>query len=262
MGGVIVDDEDGEDIVRAKHADLFAKWNIQCPLHSAEIRNKAKGFRWVRKLAPDKQNEFLGDIGKLVTSPELTAIACVIDRPGYDARYREKYGRQPWHPSKTAFTVVVERAMKHARAKNAKLRVLVERSDRDTDKMLRGYYDALRTGGHPFDQANAAKYSPLTPEQCRETLYEFRAKEKSSPLIQIADLALWPICIGGYEPQNFAYKVLKDAGTLIDSQLAPHEIAERGIKYSCWDLENAKPKKPEPSLSTGSGQPPLGDLVG
>ena len=112
--------------------------------------------------------------------------------------------------------------------------------------MIRGYYDALRAGGHPFDHANAAKYAPLTADEFRETLYEFRTKEKSSPLMQIADIVLWPICIGGYDRSNFAYNVLREAGTLIDSRLNDDEREERGIKYSCWDLE---PKKPKPDLA-------------
>lgn len=260
LGGVLVsDDEDGEDIARSRHEALRAKWSLETPLHSAEIRNKAKNFHWLRGLPEEKRNEFLGDVGRLATDPVLTAIACVIDRPGYNARYRERYGRERWLLCKTAFSVVVERAAKHARAAKAKLRVLVERSDRDTDRMLRGYYDDLRSKAHPFDSANASKYSPLTPDEFHETLYEFRAKEKSSPMMQIADLVLWPICIGGYDGTNKAYQMLRAARTLIDCRLSSSEIDERGIKYSCWELE---PKRPEPDLSTGLGQPPKGDLVG
>jgi hypothetical protein len=261
LGGVMVsDDEEGEDAVRTAHRDVCAKWEITQALHSAEIRSKSKNFRWVRNLTDDKRDEFMRDIGVLATHPKLTAIACVIDRPGYDHRYREKYGRERWLLCKTAFTVVVERAVKHARAQGAKLRVLVERSDRETDRMLRGYYDDLRKCGHPFDARNASRYEPLTADQLHETLYEFRAKEKTSPLMQVADLVLWPICIGGYDSSNRPYNMLKTAGTLIDCQLVEADIPERGIKYSCWDLQ--PPKNPKPDLSTGLGQPPKGDLVG
>lgn len=237
---MVSDDESGEDVVRARRDEFCKKWGVTCELHSSEIRNKAKGFRWVRHLPPEKQTEFLTDVGRLVTDPALVAIACVIDRPGYNARYRERYGRERWLLCKTAFTVVVERAIKHARSVGAKLRVLVERSDRDTDRMLRGYYDALRNEGHPFNAENAQRYAPLTTEQFRETLYEFRTKEKSSPLMQIADLVLWPICIGGYDSTNAAYRMLADARTLIDCRLAPEDVQERGIKYSCWELQSPK----------------------
>jgi hypothetical protein len=127
----------------------------------------------------------------------------------------------------------------------------IERSRRTT---------ALRTAGHPFDQVNASKYVPLEAEVFRATLYEFRPKAKTSPPMQLADLVLWPMCMGGYDPHNVPYLSLRNAGTLIDTRLATTEIDERGIKYSCWDL--VAPKKPKPDLSTGLGQPPKGDLVG
>lgn len=258
LGGVMVDDEAGEEAVRARHDKLCEKWQLQTSLHSSEIRNKAKSFRWLRDLSPEKRDEFLADIAELVTSPELVAIACVIDRPGYNARYREKYGRARWLLCKTAFTVVVERATKYARSRRSKLRVLVEKSDQQTDRMLRAYYDDLRANGHPFDVASASRYTPLMAHEYRDTLYEFRTKAKTSPLLQISDLALWPICVGGYDTSNYAYRTLKTAGTLIDSRLRAEEVMERGIKYSCWQ----SPKKPEPDLATGLGQPPKGDLVG
>lgn len=259
LGGVLLRERD-EDAVRAAHATLCAKWKIEHPLHSHEIRGRSKNFRWLGARSIEERSEFLADIGALATRAELLAIACVIDRPGYNARYREKYGRDRWLLCKTAFTVVVERAVKQARRDGAKLRVLVEKSDKKTDRMLEGYYNALRTSGHPFDQANASRYAPLDAEAFRETLYEFRPKAKTSPPMQLADLVLWPMCIGGYDPTNAPYVALRNAGTLLDTRLDESEIDERGIKYSCWDLVG--PKKPEPDLSIGLGQPPKGDLVG
>lgn len=243
MCGVMVrDDEQNEDVVRKRHEDLVAKWKLvdsdgdPVPLHSHPIRNMTGEFRRLRSLEPAKLKEFYDDIGKLTTSPELTAIGCVIDRPGYNARYRERYARARWLLCKTAFTVVVERAVKHARRQGLKLRVLVERSDRETDAMLRGYYDDLRANGHPFDATSASKYTPLDAPDYASTLYEFRAKGKSSPLVQIADLVAWPMCIGGYDPNNLPFRVLQEAGVLIDSKLPPEEVEERGTKYSCWEL--------------------------
>jgi hypothetical protein len=194
--------------------------------------------------------------------PELAATACVIDRPGYNHRYREKYGRARWLLCKTAFTVVVERSAKFARDSGCRLRVYVEKSDRRTDRTLRGYYDELRAVGHPFDATSAAKYIPLTAAELRETLYEFKTKDKSSPLMQLADLLLWPMCIGGYDRDNRAYAALRTAGTLIDCKLAPQDLTRKGIKYSCWDLELERRKNRSPIETTGLGQPPLGDLMG
>jgi hypothetical protein len=152
---------------------------------------------------------------------------------------------------KTAFTVVVERSAKFARDSGRKLRIYVEKSDKTTDRLLRDYYDELRTTGHPFDVASASKYVPLTPAELRETLYEFKTKDKSSPLMQVADVLLWPMCIGGYDPSNRSYIALKDAGTLIDCKLAPEELPHKGIKYSCWDLELGRRKDQSPIGRSG-----------
>lgn len=235
MGGILLRDED-EDVVRAKHASFCAEWAIDYPLHSTEIRASSKNFKWVNTLPPARRGQFMEGLGTLVTSEELTALACVIDRPGYNHRYTARYGRQRWLLCKTAFNVVVERAAKYARSRGCRLRVFVEKSDKETDEMLRSYYDHLRTHGHPFDGDAAAKYAPLTAGELAHTLYDFKTKAKSSPPMQLADLCLWPICMGGYTPTNRAYDALRRAGTLIDSKLEPGEVVERGIKYSCWEL--------------------------
>jgi len=245
-------DED-EDVLRAAHAALCLKWQIAGPLHSSEIRSKSDGFRWLRVLPPEKHAEFMADITALATRTELTAIACVIDRPGYNHRYLARYGGDRWELCKTAFSIVVERSAKYARELGRRLRVNIERSDKKTDRLIQRYYDELRGSGHPFDTGNAAKYGPYVATDFAETLYEFRTKNKSSPPLQIADLCLWPMCLGGYRPDNPPYLALKNAGTLIDAKLAPSDVESRGIKYSCWDLqEQAKaahamaPEKPEP----------------
>ena len=233
MGGVLLREAD-EDALRAKHATLCQKWSITYPLHSAEIRSRSKRFTWLGTLVADRFSEFMAD---LATSVELTAVACVIDRPGYNARYRDKYGRQRWSLCKTTFNIVVERAAKFARERGSPLRVFVEKSDKETDKRLRGYYDEMRATGHPFDSGNASKYSPLTAAEFAATLYDFKVKDKTSPPMQVADLCLWPMCIGGYDPTNTPYVALKAAGTLIDCKIPLEEIAARGIKYSCWELQ-------------------------
>lgn len=267
IGGVMLREED-EDSWRAAHAALCAKWPISAPLHSSEIRSKKDSFRWLRGLSAEQYAELMADLTALATRPELTAIACVIDRPGYNQRYLAKYGQDRWELCKTAFSIVVERSAKYARALGRRLRVNIERADKKTDRLIRGYYDELRGAGHPFDAAHAAKYAPLTSAELAAVLYEFRTKDKTSPPIQIADICLWPMCFGGYRPDNLAYRALQDAGTLIDTKLPPDEVESRGIKYSCWELQTARaapsmaPEKPEPGEAPGSGQPPLGDLVG
>ncbi|TCM78506.1 uncharacterized protein DUF3800 [Rhizobium sp. BK068] len=130
----------------------------------------------------------------------MVGIACTVDRPGYCGRYLEQYKQNPWMLCKTAFTVVVERAAKYAIAQGMKLRVHPERCNKAEDANLEGYYKALKAEGMPFAKDNSDKYGPLTPEQLTQTLYEFKTKQKTSPMAQLADLYLWPICMGGITP--------------------------------------------------------------
>ena len=65
---------------------------------------------------------FYEDLYQLLRAAPVTGLACVIDRPGYNARYREKYGRQRWSLCKSAFTISVERAAKYARSLDCRLR--------------------------------------------------------------------------------------------------------------------------------------------
>jgi hypothetical protein len=160
----------------------------------------------------------------------------VIDRPGYNSRYLEKYGRNRWSLCKTAFAVAVERATKFAIRSGRRLRVLIERSDRKTDGWIRDYYEDLKVAGAPFADETSQKYAPLASEDFTKSLYELRLKNKSSPMIQIADLYLWPMCIGGYDPANRPLVRLKNDRRLIDCVLSEQAIGLEGIKYSCWDL--------------------------
>lgn len=237
LGGVMLRQLD-EEAVRSRHAAFCEKWSVSAPLHSSEIRSKSKAFRWLKNLKPDKHSAFMTDLGVLATATEFTAIACVIDRPGYNHRYAAKYGQNRWSLCKTAFHIVVERGAKFARDHGCKLRVLVEKSDPKTDRMLEGYYDSLRNDGLPFDQSVSSKYAPLTAGEFRETLYEYRTKNKTSPVMQLADLCLWPMCIGGYDRENRAISAMRDAGILIDCKISRTDLPTRGIKYSCWDLRS------------------------
>lgn len=252
LGGIMVRDAD-QGSVEDAHRALCEKWNITYPLHSCEIRARIDSFHWLAKLKRKKLEAFWHDVGQLVTSAPITAIACVVDRPGYNARYLTEYGRKRWTLCKTAFNVVVERAAKWARRHNCRLRVCVERSDPGTDSRVQGYYEALRDTGQPFDKERSGKYSPLAPDDFAETLYEFRKKDKTSALMQIADIALWPMCIGGYDDKNKSFCAMQAAGTLINCRLREDEVGLEGIKYSCWDLQDArKDQSPDKSELRGS----------
>ncbi|MEM9492664.1 MAG: DUF3800 domain-containing protein, partial [Myxococcota bacterium] len=199
LGGVLIREAD-EPRLRAMHSDLCRRWNIDYPLHSSEIRARAENFRWLGQVSQERRTAFYEDIKQLVTAPEITATACVIDRPGYNNRYKEKYGCNRWSLCKTAFNILVERCAKYARSEGCRLRILFEASDKKTDRRLKQYYKGLLADGLPFDKARSSRYEPLNVDNLRSVLYGFKTKEKQSPLMQLADLCLWPICIGGYEP--------------------------------------------------------------
>jgi hypothetical protein len=234
LGGVLVREED-ETEARLLHANLIAKWEITTPLHSSEIRSQNEDFFWLRGKTKAEQAEFYEDLYCLMRDAPVTGIACVIDRPGYNARYAQKYNENPWMLCKTSFSVVVERAAKFAISQGRKLRVLPEKCNKPEDTALSSYYQELRTEGLPFDAGNSGKYAPLSKEEFGATLYDLKFKAKSSPMAQFADLYLWPVCMGGYHRGNMPYKRLLEDGKLIECLVSPDQHPTLGSKYSCFE---------------------------
>ena len=144
---------------------------------------------------------------------------------------------------KTAFNIGVERAAKYARHNGARLRVYVEKSNREVDARMDGYYKSLMRDGLPFDEAGSARYQPLTADQFKSTLVEFQVKPKITKLMQIADLALWPVCQGGYNRAHRAYRDLYENGKILDS-LCTKDSPIFGVKYSCFELQAPKNESP------------------
>lgn len=204
------------------------------PLHSYEIRNKSDSFRWLKNLPDVELHDFYQGISDLLKSLPIVVAGCVVHRPGYNNRYFDQYGERRWKLCRTAFNIAVERAAKYASHHEGRLRVYVERTDRKTEAQLKQYFEQLKEGGAPFNAATSAKYSPLNAEALGKTLYEFKVKTKASDLMQIADLCLWPICSGGYQPQNKSLALLREHGKLLDSHCSESNGLQ-GIKYSCFD---------------------------
>ena len=234
LGGVLINEED-EAEPRKLYSDFCSRWSINYPLHSVEIRHSTGRFTWLKRDGGE-YGKFMNDLTRTLLAMDVLGLACVIDRPGYDARYREAYGRRQWHLCQTAFAIAVERATKFARRDGRKLRVMPERSSRSDEERLVRYYNGLRTVGPPFENVQSAQYGPLTSTEFAETLHEIRFKSKSSPMGQIADLFLWPMAIAGYDPTNRAYVALRDAGRLIECRLSAGEINTCGSKYSCFEV--------------------------
>jgi hypothetical protein len=132
LGGFLMKEVDG-GVIRTLHAEFCEKWGIKYPLHSYDIRLMDKRFSWLRTASVTDRGQFMRDLSAMLTKIPVIGYAAVVDRPGYNKRYRAKYGRQTWNLCQTAFSVICERAAKRARAYDCKLRVYVEEGDKTAD---------------------------------------------------------------------------------------------------------------------------------
>lgn len=180
----------------------------------------------------------------LLSLPIIT-IACIVDRPGYLARYKEKFREQLWLMCKTAFTILVERAAKYVDEQGGAMEIYFEQSGKKEDRDLIAYMRDLKTRGLDFDKGSSGPYTPLRSDDFKRLcLGKPYRKTKTTPMIQIADLVLYPMAKAGYMPNYRPYTRLKAAGKLIDTHLPEDAVGARGIKYSCFD----SPKQQKPSL--------------
>lgn len=239
LGGVIVCEED-EEGARKLHKSFCEKWKIDYPLHSVRIRGRTKRFAWLERLQHKERESFFEDLSRMLADAPIVGLACVVDRPGYDQRYRVKYGKRRWALCKTAFTIACERAAKFARFRDRKLRIFVEETDRQSDQKIREHYAGLRAEGMPFANETSSKYGPLSQAELSETLHELRFKRKSSAMIQLADLYLYPLARAGYDEAYRPFSILRENGKLIDCVLEADALPSEGIKYSCFDWKNRK----------------------
>lgn len=234
IGGILVKASDKSSIEAAMDA-FRMRWPQMGahPLRSYDIRNKTERFRWLSQLDETSLTAFYEDLTAMIAGLPIVVTGCVVHRPGYNQRYLQQYGPRRWKLCKTAFHIAVERAAKYAMFHGARMRVYVERSDKVTEKQLKGYYDEMRQTGQPFNVQTSAKYQPMPANQLRQTVYDFGVKTKESQLMQLADLVLWPICRGGYVPDDRVYGLLKSNGKLLDAHCTQANGLQ-GIKYSCF----------------------------
>jgi hypothetical protein len=158
LGGYLAKEED-EGIIRTAHAKFCEQWGITYPLHSYDIRASTRDFTWLGRLEAREHTRFMRSLAEMLLSFPVIGHGCIIDRPGYNHRYRAMYGRQTWMLCRTAFAVVCERAAKHARRNGCKLRVYVEEGDKSADDKIREYYKSLRMEGMPFAADRSARYA-------------------------------------------------------------------------------------------------------
>ena len=138
---------------------------------------------------------------------------------------------------KTAYSILIERAAKFARSQGASLEVFFEEAGKHEDRNMVEYHRNLKSGGMPFDDKNSSSYSSLSNVDFSETvLGDPKRLTKKSPLIQFADLYLYPLVKGGYDQQYSPYCELKNANRIVDTIIADDKVASCGIKYSCFEL--------------------------
>lgn len=232
LGGILVNEEDIDGLIAAYKA-FRETWKIDYPLHSYKIRGGREEFGWLKK--PENAAEFLPALEAFLLSLPIIGIAAVVHRPGYVERYQEIYRDRMWMMCKTSYSVLIERSAKFARSRHRRLRVFFEGAGPIEDGDILAYAKALKKEGMPFDRQNSAAYGALSPDEFRQlVLGEPRRRTKATPMIQIADLVLYPMAKAGYDPTYKPYRKLMEHGRLIDALLDPKDIPTLGIKYSCF----------------------------
>jgi len=233
LGGILLRESDIDGIIAA-HKDFCREHDISYPLHSWSIRGGRKEFGWLK--TPEKAGIFMASLEDYLLSLPVVAIACIIHRPGYVARYKDKYRDRLWYMCKTAFSILIERAAKYVDEQGGAMEVYFEQCGKKEDRDIIRYMRELKAGGQEFNQDTSRQYAPFGPEDFRRIcLGKPIRKTKKTPMIQIADLVLFPMAKGGYNPSYRPYEKLRGAGKLIDCHLAEVDIPLRGIKYSCFD---------------------------
>ncbi len=167
----------------------------------------------------------------------VVGFATVIDRPGYNKRYREKYGDQRWLMCKTAYTILVERVCKFVDAQRGSLAIRFEETGKMEDRALIGYAKDMKRTGAPFDAANSQHYAALGAADYKRIIEgePRRVTKRYSPSIQVADLYLYPMVKAGYDAGYRPWNKFFTAGKVIDALLKPEDRPTLGVKYSCFD---------------------------
>lgn len=236
MGGVLIN-RGHEQIIEALVLNFKKRWNIavDIPLPGSEIRSKKNNYDWLGKLSEVEYQQFMEDLTQTIVACPIIVHACVISRHGYLKRYSEKYGEDTWEMMKSAFTILVERAAKYVATQNGTLMVYFEAAGKKEDRLIKSYFNELRSQGHPFDTVRANKYSPLSADDLSSLLRGIDSKGKKNSIMQISDLCLYPVVTSKTNPNNQAFLSIKTANLLADCDLESNFVDSLGVKYYCFD---------------------------
>lgn len=236
LGGVLVKRAD-EKLIEDRVKEFKQRWQIDedTPLHGNEIRSKKKRFAWLGKLSDADRTRFMEDLTDTISSLPIIVHACVVSRQGYLDRYSARYGEDTWEMMKSAFSILVERSAKYIADQGESIMIYYEKAGKREDGLIEGYFKSIRAAGLPFDSTKSSKYSPLNENELSKYLRGIEGKSKSNPILQIADLCLYPVARSKDRPDDRAYLALKESSILIDSRLSTEKVETQGIKYYCFD---------------------------
>lgn len=233
LGGILVKGRADRNLIIDRHKSFCKTWNIEYPLHASEIRGKRENFAWLKDEAVNIK--FNTELRTFLVNLPVIGFAVVIDRVGYNNRYKERYSGKPWWMCKTAFSILIERVSKHVQQDRRHFKIIYESCGPREDRAIVEYFCSLRKEGVPFDLESSSKYGKSKPELFKQVPYGNPERQtKKSPLLQIADLYLFPMVKGGYDNKYPSYVFLLENGKLINSILPPEKLVTHGIKYSCF----------------------------
>jgi hypothetical protein len=206
-----------------------------------------KDFRWLQDSTKDA-SRFHTELNNFLKEIPVIGFAAVVSRPGYNTRYKDKYGNDRWQLCKTAYSILVERVAKYVSSQDGTFEVNFEQSGKKEDRALKQYARSLKAEGLPFNKSTSEKYTPLSNNDFRRLMLgEPREKTKKCIFTQIADLYLYPMVKRKYDPAYRAWSELYSAKKVIDALLENENLRENGIKYSCFDEKRSGSKNPETS---------------
>ncbi len=237
LGGILIALND-KVYVKEKYIAFCEKWNISYPLHSTKIRGMRGDFSWLND-SGKKYKDFMEDLQKLLVEIPVIGFAAVIHRPGYNERYKEKYGENRWWMCKTAYSILLERVTKYVVSQGGTFEVCFEEVGTKENNAIIEYTKKLKVEGHPFSKETSNKYESLSCEVFKNTILgDARRKKKSNLFIQLADLYLYPMVKRKYDPFYLPWLVLFKNKKIIDSIVSEENCALLGIKYSCFDVRS------------------------
>ena len=229
-------DEVHQQATKDSVQDICQKYEVSY-LHSSAIRARKGQFSWLGN-QPDKAAEFYKDLDALVKQVDGTVFACVVDRDGYNIRYENRYEDQRWQLCKTAYAILIERATKLCLNQSARLRVYAEETGKKEDRALKGYHRDLLADGNLFNSETSEVYGPLNPTDYAQVLFKnLQFFKKDNQMGQLADLVLYPVVKGGYDPDYGPYQVLSESSKLRVFEYEEREV--ESVKYSCFEQKKA-----------------------